>query len=291
MRKIHFIFLIGLAFTAMAMRSDLPAYKLYNEKGKETKYKKLIKDALEADVVLFGELHNNPICHWMQLELTRDLFAEKGSNLILGAEMFESDNQMLLDEYLEGVIRQRNFEEEAKLWNNYETDYKPLVEFAKTNSLKFVASNVPRRYASLVHKKGFEGLDSLTNDAKRLLPPLPVAYDPELPGYKGMMAMMGGMGSGHANPNLPKAQAIKDATMAHFILESFIPGKLVIHYNGAYHSNNYEGIYWYLKNQNPELNILTITTVEQDNIDDLTEENTGVADYTICVPSGMTKTY
>lgn len=291
MRKIHLLFLIAISVLAMAMRSDLPAYSLFDQKGKEVKYKKLLKDALDADVVLFGELHNNPISHWMQLELTRDLYQEKGSDLVLGAEMFESDNQMLLDEYLEGIIRQRSFEDEAKLWNNYETDYKPLVEFAKTNNLKFVASNIPRRYASLVHKKGFEGLDSLSQSAKALLPPLPVEYDPELPGYKGMMEMMGGMGSGHANPNLPKAQAIKDATMGHFILENFETGKLVIHYNGAYHSNNYEGIYWYLKNQNPDLNILTITTVEQDEIDDLTDDNTGVADYTICVPSAMTKTY
>lgn len=291
MRKIHLLFLIGISVLAMAMRSDLPAYSLFDQKGKEIKYKKLLKAAIEADVVLFGELHNNPISHWMQLELTRDLFQEKGSSLVLGAEMFESDNQMLLDEYLEGIIRQRNFEDEAKLWNNYETDYKPLVEFAKTNNLKFVASNIPRRYASLVHKQGFEGLETLNASAKALLPPLPVDYDPELPGYKSMMEMMSGMGSGHANPNLPKAQAIKDATMAHFILENFEPGKLVIHYNGAYHSNNFEGIYWYLKNQNPDLNILTITTVEQDEIDKLSEENTGVADYTICVPSAMTKTY
>jgi len=291
MKQIRLLFIIGLAFMAMALRSDLPAYELFNQKGKEVKYKKLLKDALEADVVLFGELHNNPISHWMQLELTRDLYAEKGDNLVLGAEMFESDNQMLLDEYIQGTIRQRNFEDEAKLWNNYQTDYKPLVEFAREKNLKFVASNIPRRYASVVHKKGFEGLDSLTPAAKLLLPPLPVAYDPDLPGYKAMIEMMGGMGSGHANPNLPKAQAIKDATMAHFILMNYEPGNLVIHYNGAYHSNNYEGIYWYLKQEFPELNILTITTVEQDNIDELTEENTGVADYTICVPSGMTKTY
>ena len=291
MRKIHILFLTGLAVVTMAMRSDLPAYSLFDQKGKQVKYKKLLKTAMEADIVLFGELHNNSISHWMQLELTRDLYQEKGSQLVLAAEMFESDNQMLLDEYLKGFIGQRNFEDEAKLWKNYETDYKPLVEFAKTNNLKFVASNIPRRYASLVHKQGFEGLDSLTATAKLLIPPLPVDYDAELPGYKGMMAMMGGMGSGHANPNLPKAQAIKDATMAHFILENYKPGNLVIHYNGAYHSNNYEGIYWYLKNQNPELNIVTITTVEQDDIDNLADEHTGVADFTICVPLGMTKTY
>ncbi len=291
MKKNYWILVVALAFITMAMRSDLPAYKIYNQKAKEVKYKKLIGDALDADVVLFGELHNNPISHWMQLELTKDIFAEKGDQLVLGAEMFESDNQMLLDEYLDGTIKQRNFEAEAKLWDNYKTDYKPLIEFAKENQVKFVASNVPRRYASLVHSNGFEGLNDLSEGAKILLPPLPVAYDPELPGYTAMIEMMGGMGSDHANDNLPKAQAIKDATMAHFILQNLAAGQTFIHYNGAYHSNNFEGIYWYLKQQRPELKILTITTVEQESMDDLTEENTGVADYTICVPADMTKTY
>ena len=292
MKKNHFLLFIGLAFLFMAMQSDLPAYKLFNKNGKETKYKKLVKDALEADIVLFGELHNNPISHWMQLELTKTLFAEKGTNLILGAEMFETDNQMLMDEYLSGKVKGKNFEDEAKLWKNYSTDYKPLVDFAKENQLSFIAGNVPRRYASLVYSEGFEGLDGLSDAAKALLPELPIDYDPELPGYKSMLEMMGGMGGSHApNPNFPMAQAIKDATMANSILKYFEPGKLIIHYNGAYHSNNYEGINWYLKQKHPELKILTITSVEQENIEDLEDENANLADYTICIPANMTKTY
>ncbi len=291
MKNISFLLIVTIAFMATAMRSDMPAYSLYNQKGKQTKYKKLINKALEADIVLFGELHNNPISHWLQLEITTDLYSEKGSNLVLGAEMFESDNQMLLDEYLSGLIKQKNFEDEAKLWNNYKTDYKPLIEFAKENELKFIACNVPRRYASLVHKKGFEGLNNLSDDAKNLLPPLPIEYDPELPGYKAMAEMMKGMGKGHANDNLPKAQAIKDATMAYFIMQNFESGKLFIHYNGSYHSDNFEGISWYLKQMNPDLKILTISSIEQDTIDKIEEENIGMADFTICIPTAMTKTY
>lgn len=291
MNKTYLLFIVAFAFMATAMRSDLPAYKIFNQKGKEVKYKKLLKDASEADIVLFGELHNNPICHWMQYELTVDLYSIAGKNLVLGAEMFESDNQMLMDEYLSGTIKERNFEDEAKLWKNYETDYKPLVEFAKDSGLNFVACNVPRRYASLVHKKGFEGLEELSPEAKKFLPPLPIQYDPELPGYKAMMEMMGGMGAEHANPNLPKAQAIKDATMAWFIMQNFESGNLFIHFNGTYHSNDFEGISWYLKQINPEINILTISSVEQANVDNLGEENVGEADYTLCIPAAMTKTY
>jgi uncharacterized iron-regulated protein len=291
MKTIRYMFITLLFVSFTAMKTGNPAYNLFNNKDKNTKYKRLVKDAAKADVILFGELHNNPVNHWLQLELTKDLHKIFGDDLVLAAEMFEADNQLLLDEYLSGTIRQRNFEAEAKLWNNYSTDYKPLVEFAKENNLKFVASNIPRRYASVVHQRGFEGLEDLQDEAKRYIAPLPVLYDPELPGYKSMLEMMSGMGGGHANDNLPKAQAIKDATMAHFILKHRQSGQVVLHYHGTYHSNNYEGIYWYLKMLDPDLNILTIATVEQDEIDSLEEENSGLADYTICIPASMTKTY
>lgn len=285
------ISLVVLAFLLIAMKGDIPAYMFFNAEGKRTNFKNLVKEASEADVVLFGEQHNNPIVHWLQLELTKELFDKKQNDLVLGAEMFESDDQLLLDEYLSGKIAAKNFEAEAKIWKNYKTDYKPLVEFAKNHGLNFIGTNIPRRYASLVHKKGFEGLDSLSTDAKELIPPLPVKYDPELKGYKSMLEEMQGMGGAHVNSNLPKAQAIKDATMAHFILKNWEKGKLFLHYNGTYHSENYEGIMWYLKQENPDLKILTISTVDQDTITDLKEEFKNVADFILCVPADMTKTY
>lgn len=272
----------------LSFKNDKPAYRIFDSNGKKAKYKELLKKAAEADVVFFGEYHNNPIAHWLQLELTRDLYDTKDGEIILGAEMFETDNQLILDEYLEGIISQKSFEKEARLWPNYKTDYKPLVEFAKENNLDFIATNIPRRYASLVHKQGFEALDSLDKHTKYLFPPLPIEYDPEVECYKQMMEMMMG---GHANENFPKAQAIKDATMGYFIAENFKDGKIFIHYNGAFHSDNYEGILWYLKKYDESLKMLTISTVEQSDIDTLASDNKGIADFIICIPETMTKTY
>lgn len=285
------VLLILVSFALVSMKGDKATYQYFDVKGGTAKYKNLLKDAAAADMVFFGELHNNPISHWMQLELTEDLFVEKGDQLVLGAEMFEADNQLILDEYLSGTIKQSSFENEARLWKNYTTDYKPLLEFAKENKLAFIATNIPRRYASLVHGSGFEGLQELSDEAKSYIAPLPVKYDPELKGYKAMMEMMGGMGGGHGSDNLPKAQAIKDATMAHFILQNWTAGQTFIHYNGTYHSNDFEGIVWYLKQARPELNIVTIASVEQDTLSKLSDENTGLADYILAVPTNMTKTY
>lgn len=290
MKKINLVFIAFVFVIASAFKSDLPAYRLFNAEGKKMKYEKLVKVALDADVVLFGELHNNPIAHWLQLELTQDLHEDMGDSLVLGAEMFESDNQLLIDEYLAGKIRTRNFEDEMRLWTNYSTDYKPLMEFAKEKGLDFIATNIPRRYASTVFMNGFGALEEFSEEAKRLIAPLPVKYDPELPGYKAMLEEMSGMG-GHGGDNFPKAQAIKDATMAWFILQNLPVDGIFLHYNGAYHSNNYEGIVWYLLQERPDLKILTISTVEQEGIEELEEENRNLADYIISVPVTMTKTH
>jgi len=282
------IVLVAVFFVFTAFKTDKPAYYLFNKDGKDVKYEKMLKEAEDADIVLFGESHDDPISHWMEFELTKDLYDLKKDKLVLGAEMFESDNQVILDEYLDSLISVSSFESNARLWPNYKTDYKPLVEFAKTNKLIFVATNVPRRYASLVNSKGFAGLDKLSSDAKAFLPPLPIKYDAELNCYKSMMEMEG-MGD-HVTENFPKAQALKDATMAHFILKNWSKGKLLIHYHGSYHSENFESIYWYLKQANPDLKIVTIHTVSQEDVSELTKENTGKADFTICVDEDMTKT-
>jgi uncharacterized iron-regulated protein len=289
MRK-SLLLLSGIFLISTAMKTDKPAYRIFDLKGKAADYGDLLKSASDADLVFFGELHDSPICHWLELELTKDLYTEKKDKLIMGAEMFETDDQLILDEYLAGKMKDKSFEAEAKLWDNYKTDYKPLVQYALENKIPFIATNVPRRYASLVNRSGFEGLDSLSQEARAFLPPLPVAYDPELPGYKGMIEMMGGTG-GHVTPNIPKAQAIKDATMAYSILKYFKDGNSFIHYNGTYHSNNFEGIVWYIKQSRPDLKILTIASVEQDSLDELTEENLNLADFTICIPTAMGKSY
>lgn len=279
------VFLLAISISIVTYSQKKEAYKLYSAKGNKISYKKMIDKMTKADVVLFGEHHNNPIVHWLQFESTKDL--SKQRSLTLGAEMFEADNQTQLNAYLAGEIDQKAFDTVARLWNNYSTDYKPLVDFAKTNNIKFVAANVPRRFASLVFKGGFEALEELSNEEKSWVAPLPISYDATLPGYVKMKAMMGG----HGGDNLPKAQAVKDATMGHFILKNREHTKLFIHYNGSYHSDDYEGINWYLNKDDTNLKIVTVSVIEQENIYKFEKENKLKADFIIVVPSSMTKTY
>ncbi len=284
MKQLLLIFVLFFSILALSAQKKL-AYQIFDAKGKKVSYGKMMKKLKQKDIVLFGEFHNNPIIHWLQLELTNDL--GKTRNLILGAEMFEADNQKALSQFVNGEIDDKQLAKDARLWKNYPTDYAPLVKYAKDNKLVFVATNIPRIYASMVSKGGFEVLDTLSENQKMWIAPLPVAYDAELPGYKAMLKMMGE----HATPNLPKAQAIKDATMAYFILKNYKDGSLFIHYNGSYHSDNYEGILWYLKKAKPELKYGTIGAVSQKSVNKLETEYKGKADFIICVDEDMTNTY
>ena len=281
------VVLIFMIFKAVAQ--DKPAYVIFNSEGKKVDYSDMVKKCSKADMIFFGELHNNPISHWLQLELTKDLYTDKQDKLILGAEMFESDNQLVLNEYLNGSISTKSFEAECKLWDNYVTDYKPIIEFAKLKKIPVIASNVPRRYAAMVHGKGFDVLDSLPSESKALFfNDMKKIYDENVGCYKSMMDMkeMGG----HVNANFPKAQALKDATMAYFILKYYKKDYTLIHYQGAYHSDNNEGILWWIGKLSGNVKMATISTKEQKNIDKLDDENKLKADFIIVTPETMTKT-
>lgn len=285
MEKFLIIVISCFIFSNLSIAQDVEAYKIFDSKGKPVKIKTMFKDLEQANIILVGELHNNPISHWFEYEIS--YFLSTNHKILLGAEMFESDNQEDLNRYIRGEIDKAAFDSLVRLWPNYETDYSQLVMLAKKTKSDFIATNVPRKYAKIVNQNGFESLDSLSDEEKKWIAPLPIDFDPELSGYKEMTGMM----MGKYSPNLPKAQAIKDATMAHFILQNFKEESIFIHFNGAYHSDNYEGILWYLKRINPDLKYITITTVTQNYVNKLYDDNIGIADYIICVDNNVTGSY
>ncbi len=269
-------------------QKELKSFQIFNQEGKKVSYEKMIEQLAKNQVILFGELHNNSMAHWFELQVTKSIFAID-PKLTLGAEMFEADAQLILSEYLNGKIKSEHLESEGKVWKNYKTDYAPLVNFAKDNQLAFIATNIPRRYANLVFREGLEGLTTLDAQSKNYIAPQPIKVDLELPGYKSMMESMGGHMAGASVENLAKSQASKDATMAWFINKNL--NNHFIHYNGSYHSNNFDGIFWHLKNYNSSITIGSINVVEQENVNDLEEQYLKSASFIIVVPSDMTKTY
>ena len=287
MRKLMTLLLSLTALVSYAQPK--PAYSIFTADGKQTDYGRMLKTLQDADIIFIGETHNCPVAHWMEYEITSDIIQKSPKGLTLGAEMFETDNQLLVDEYTRGVISSDKFEAEAKLWDNYWTDYSGLLYLAREQGLKFVATNVPRRYASFVKDNGLEALQNLPDAAKNLMAPLPIAFDAHSQDEAmfGFMQMMGGKGS--ANSHFAEAQAIKDATMAWFISRNF--DRKFIHYNGNFHSDNHGGIIPYLEQYLPGKKIATVCSVRQDKIDSLDKENRSRADFIIVAPTDFPMSY
>ncbi len=284
---------ILLAFTCLSLlqpraEAQKPAYALFTGEGKTISYEEILKKAADADLLFLGELHDQAICHWLQLELVRDLYERNKGKITVGAEMFESDNQVLMDEYFNDLITRKKFEEEARLWKNYQTDYKAILEFAREKQLRFIATNAPGRYVNALYLKGPELLDKLSPEARAFLPPYPIHFDLTVPCYAKMMDMGGGHGSGE---NIARAQALRDASMAYRISRFRQDGFLFVHLNGAYHSDYREGILYYLERYKPGLRSVVLTTVVQDDLDKLSEENKNKGDIILCLPSTMIKSF
>lgn len=290
MKKILWIVMLMMSMTTYAQKTP-EIYRIFDAQGKEVSYEKMIKTVSATDVVFFGEIHNCVISHWMELKVLEDL-TENNKKLKVGMEMLEADNQLIIDEYTSSLISSDRFEEECRLWTNYSTDYEPLVYYAKRHHLPLIATNVPRRYASVVKEKGLASLDSLSAEAKRYLPKLPIKYVENKNAQEGF-ALMGVLGKAkESKPQLmAQAQAIKDATMGWFIAQNLKKGEQMIHFNGTYHSDARNGIIPYLLEYRPKTTISTIRAVRQEEIDKIEKDYLGLADFYICITEDMNMSY
>ena len=237
--------LLGLMMAAAsAIAQPQPeAYRLYDAKGKPVDFGTMTDSLSKQNVVFVGEMHNCPVTHWLELKILQSLYSAKKDKVAVGMEMLEADNQLIIDEYLDGVITSDRFENECRLWPNYSTDYEPLVEFANEHKLRVFATNVPRRYANSVKNNGCNILDSLSEEARRYLPPLPLKLkdNEQTKEAFGMMSMM----KKNAHPEfMAQSQALKDATMAWNISKH--QDFLTVHFNGNYHTDGGDGIIHYL---------------------------------------------
>ena len=181
-------------------------------------------------------------------------------------EMFETDCQNVLDEYLNGFIREKNFITDARAWQNYK-DYRPLIEFAKANHIPVIAANAPARYTNMANRLGLASLQQLSTLGKSYLPPLPIdtatgAY------YEKFVQVMGGH-SGMAGMQMFQAQNLWDATMGWSIAHFFKvhPGYKILQLNGGFHSEEKLGAAAQVKRYAPKVRILNIAAYSDDSFD------------------------
>lgn len=273
-------------------------YKIYNTRTQQfTTPEGIAADCKDADVIFFGEEHNDSAGHYLEAAIFKALHAQYGNKLALSMEMFETDCQGVLDEYLAGFISEERMIKEGRAWNNYK-DYRPAVEFAKANKLSVIAANPPRRYVNMVSRKGMASLDSLPKASKKYLPPLP--YDTSRGRYREkFMDFMRGGSPGTGNARIFYSQSLWDAGMSYSIYRYHRRHKdqKIFHMVGRFHCDEKLGTAEQLQARGKKLKIVNISSFSDaafSNPDPNAEawtKHRQLGDYVILTDPGLKKTY
>ncbi len=227
------------------------AIRVYDTKAQKfVTFEQLVDVASKADVVFFGEQHDDPATHSAEAALLAAVGAKRGT-VTLTLEMFERDVQPLVDQYLAGTISEKNFLDGSRPWDRYATDYRPMVELARVHGWPVVGGNVPRRIASAVSKKGLATLDTMSKversyAAAQNLCPKDAYYTKFAETMTGHSAG-GGPASASDAAMMAKmtdlfyeAQCVKDETMSESIANALAKwkGQIVYQVDGAFHSDS-----------------------------------------------------
>jgi uncharacterized iron-regulated protein len=307
------------------------AYRVYHSDGSAATLDDVLDAMAAADVVFVGEQHDDPVGHYLEAALLKQTFmrygqADTARPLALSLEMFARDVQPILDEYLGDLITDDQFRRSSRPWGNYETDYRPMVEFAKAHNLPVIAANAPRRYVNRVSRLGPASLDTLSAWAKSWLPPLP--YPPASPAYadkwNALMAEMMAQhqpppadsmstDSTHASHTAPEAddateeeppassgmhgmgymldaQAFWDASMADAINQFLVqtPDALVLHMVGSFHVEEGLGTPAQLSGYRPGTRHLIVVMKSADDITQFdVDEHGSLGDFVILTDASL----
>ena len=278
-------------------------YRIYDSFGNEATLCALIESIRNSDVAFVGEIHTDRVAHRLEALLLEMTFDE---NLTLSLEMFETDVQFVLDEYLAGLINEQHFLESSRVWENYNSDYRALVEFSKNNNVNIMAANAPSRYVNMVSRLGKDSLLALSEEAKRFLPPLPypeASSDYEEKFKETMSFHNFTSQSSKSSQNAPggemkanqsevfqdyltkflEAQSLWDTSMAWSIASHLRanPGRRVMNINGSFHSDYSLGIPEHLDEYLPGLKTTTISIVPSQQFPEFNNSMKNLADFII----------
>jgi len=273
------------------------AYRVFDGSGAPATLDDVVAAMVGHEVVFVGETHDDPTGHMLEAELLRrahEAYASRG--VVLSLEFFERDIQPVVDEYLAGLITESAFRSDSRPWSRYESDYRPMVEFAKENEIQVVAANAPRRYVTGVSRDGRDFLDSLGPHAIATLAPLPYGEASEaytnqwIEEISGVMEQEGtkcgvpveelpaGADAGPPPPppgahaqmgNQLQAQVLWDATMAYWVNDALLrrPDALVLHYVGGFHVARDTGTPEQLRRYRPGASTMVVMLRPVDDID------------------------
>jgi uncharacterized iron-regulated protein len=305
MKKIALIFLLSPLFAIAQDKLSENNCRVYSVKlGKEVKLIDIANDMADHDVLFFGEEHNDSVTHYLEKTMFELMYSRFGAQITLSMEMFDRDVQPVMNEYLKGFIREKNFTKDVRVWSNYR-DYKPMIEFAKEKGLDVVCANAPTRYTNLAGRKGEDELRKLPQASRDFFAPVPYDtasgdYYEKLTGLPPHSASATTDTSKKAAPagmpgfDMILAQSLWDATMAYSISSYMKKHKAqkVMQVNGRFHSDEGFGVATQLKHYHPKVKQLIISTSTDEAFPNIKwDDYTKNGDYIIITDPKVPRTY
>ncbi len=231
-------------------------YQLKTTQGNDLTLEQALARVADADIVLVGELHTHPAVHLLQARMLAGLAAD-GRPLVLSMEQFSRADQPVLDAYLAGRIGEAALIRDGNAWPNYQSDYRPLVEFAKAHHLPVIAANAPKPLVSCVGQEGPAWLEKLPASRRsQLARTLTFGDDP----YR--QKFMASLHHGDADSNARRfaAQTSWDDTMAESMVDYLRshPGQRIMHIAGNFHVEGGLGLASRIASRNPDLKVALV---------------------------------
>ncbi|UUM29765.1 ChaN family lipoprotein [Vibrio japonicus] len=263
--SIFSMILAGCSATSQQSVSTFYDYQLYSPQATPINVHQLPESIKSADVILIGEWHTHSGIHRFQTDFLKSL-SQQSNTIALSMEQFTRDKQAVVNEYLSGRIGEQMLIKNGNAWPNYESDYRPLIELAKSKNLDVIAANAPKPIVRCIGKEGMGYLSKLTPKERTFIAE---NIDTSSTPYK--EKFMGSMHHGtlEQSENQYAAQVTWDETMAESITEYLKenPGNTVLHIAGKFHTEQGLGIKASILKRNPNLNVIVITPTHGMNTD------------------------
>ncbi|MDN3609568.1 ChaN family lipoprotein [Vibrio ostreicida] len=274
MHKLTSLALIAFSLSACSTLpepkvSNFYDYQLYSPDARPLTLTALPNKLIDADVILVGEFHTHPGIHHFQTDLLQRLTAsatQSSKRVTLSMEQFSRESQPVLNNYLSGQIGEQTLMQNANAWPNYESDYRPLMELAKTHQIDVIAANAPKSIVRCVGRQGLDYLDKLSPKQR-----LNIAKNIETSPSPYKQKFMASMHHGQSDQTEKQfaAQMVWDETMAESItnhLEQY-PNAQVLHIAGRFHIEQGLGTKASILNRNPDLNVVVVSPVLEPSTD------------------------
>ncbi|EJL6389862.1 ChaN family lipoprotein [Vibrio vulnificus] len=233
-------------------------YQLYSPEGTALSLQQLPQSVQNADVILIGEWHTHSGVHRFQTDLLKTLSAQH--RVALSMEQFTRDKQTIVNQYLAGEIGEQVLIQQGNAWPNYESDYRPLIELAKSKQMDVIAANAPKSTVRCIGRQGLAYLDKLTQEERGFLASEINTGESE---YKSkFMASMH-----HGKPEQTEKQFAAQVTWDETMAESIVnyhqqnPNTQVIHVAGKFHIEQGLGTAHSILRRDPSLEVVVISPV------------------------------